>query len=114
MSYNQTTESVQHQIVRIVKMTFDPGRIPEFLDIFHSSCERIRNRDGCLHLELLVDARRPNVMMTYSVWTSEDALEAYRGSDLFRETWSKTRLLFVDKPEATSFRRVTNSDERGT
>lgn len=96
------------QIVRLVKMTFDPGKVPEFLEIFRGSCDRIRGQEGCLHLELLADVRHPNVMMTYSVWSSEDALERYRNSELFRETWSKTRPLFVAKPEATSFRSLWN------
>jgi hypothetical protein len=89
-------------------MTFDPAKVPEFLALFEESRDRIRNQDGCLHLELLTDVRHPNVMMTFSIWTSEEALESYRGSGLFKSTWSKARALFAAKPEATSFRRAAS------
>lgn len=93
-------------------MTFDPAKVPEFLTLFEESRDRIRNQDGCLHLELLTDVRHPNVMMTFSIWTSEGALEVYRGSGLFKSTWAKTRVMFAAKPEATSFRRAaTDSDQ---
>lgn len=96
------------EIVRLVRMTFDPGKVDQFLEIFRASADRIRKQDGCLHLELMADIRHPNVMITYSVWSSEDALETYRKSDLFKTTWAKTRILFAAKPEATSFRRVAD------
>jgi quinol monooxygenase YgiN len=86
-------------------MTFDPGRVPDFLEIFAASSPLIRSQEGCLTLELLADVRHANVMMTYSVWSSEEALETYRRSRLFKSTWAKTRPLFAARPEATSFRR---------
>ncbi len=47
-------------------------------------------------------------MFTYSYWESEAHLNTYRHSDLFRETWAKTKVLFADKPEAWS---IEVSDE---
>jgi len=49
------------------------------------------------------DTRFENVLTTISVWASEDALAAYRDSDLFSETWSITKDLFADHPEAASY-----------
>jgi len=92
-------------------MTFDPTKVSDFLAIYQESCARIRDQDGCLHLELLTDVRHPNVMMTFSVWSSEEALESYRSSSLFRDTWARTRILFAARPEATSFRRAAVSEE---
>lgn len=89
-------------IIRIVKMSFYPDRIPDFLEIFEASRERIRSFKGCEHLELLQDRDRPHLIFTYSYWTDQDSLNAYRNSDLFRQTWAKTKALFNDKPEAWS------------
>jgi heme-degrading monooxygenase HmoA len=87
---------------RMVKMTFQKERIADFLAIFEESKNLIRNFPGCQHLELLYLEGQPEVMFTFSIWDGPEALEAYRQSDLFRNTWSKTKVLFAGKPEAWS------------
>ena len=89
-------------IKRIVKLTFHPKNVPAFQQIFEESKHKIRARQGCHHLELWRGTSDPNVFFTYSFWTSEDDLNAYRHSDLFVETWAKTKVLFSDKPSAWS------------
>lgn len=89
-------------IRRIVKMTFRPEACTEFLDIFHSSKEQIRQFPGCRHLELWRNTDPDHVFMTYSWWERPSDLEAYRQSELFRQTWSRTKALFADRPEAWS------------
>lgn len=89
-------------IVRIVRMEFQPEKLEDFYQIFESSKHAIRAREGCKHLELHRDARQHNVLYTYSIWTSEEALNAYRYSDLFAKVWPKTKALFAAKPLAYS------------
>ncbi|MFN4144305.1 MAG: putative quinol monooxygenase [Runella sp.] len=89
-------------LVRIVRMTFLPEKIEDFLAIFEASKHKIRDFDGCQHLELLRDESLPNVFITYSLWENADALDTYRQSALFKETWAKTKVLFADKPMAFS------------
>lgn len=89
-------------IKRIVKLTFHPEHIDAFKQIFEDSKHKIRARKGCHHLELWQGKNDPNIFFTYSFWTSEDDLNAYRYSDLFKATWAKTKVLFSDKPEAWS------------
>lgn len=89
---------------RMVKMTFQKDRIADFLAIFEESKNLIRNFPGCQHLELLHLDNHPEVMFTFSLWDGPEALEAYRQSELFRNTWSKTKVLFAGKPEAWSMR----------
>jgi hypothetical protein len=89
-------------IIRIVKMTFIPEKVEEFLGVFHASKQFIRNMPGCNHLELLNDIKTSNIFFTYSYWDSENDLNNYRDSELFKEVWSKTKVLFNDKPEAWS------------
>jgi heme-degrading monooxygenase HmoA len=93
-------------LIRIVRMTFRPEEIDNFLDIFNSSKHLIKASEGCFHLELLRDKHSPNVMMTYSYWQSEAHLNAYRDSELFKNTWAATKVLFAEKPLAFSSERM--------
>lgn len=92
-------------ITRFVKMTFQEGKEDEFLKIFNNSCEKIRAFDGCSFLELLQDSKQRNIFFTHSIWESEEHLENYRSSDLFKNTWKATKTLFSDKPNAWSLIR---------
>jgi len=94
-------------LVRIVKMTFDPSKVAEFLAIFEESKVKIKAMKGCSHLELLQDYNLPNSFSTYSYWENEDALNSYRNSELFKEVWAKTKILFKEKPIAFSLKQHT-------
>jgi autoinducer 2-degrading protein len=98
-------------LIRIVKMSFHPENVPEFLEIFENSKEKIRNRDGCRLLELYGDQQNPNVYFTYSHWESEEDLNTYRKSELFGGVWPTTKKLFDKKPEAWSVDRLYNSEK---
>jgi len=89
-------------IIRIVKMTFEPIKVNEFLEVFNSSKQYIRNFEGCTHLELLNDINSTNIFFTYSYWNSENDLNNYRNSELFSTVWNKTKVLFAAKAEAWS------------
>jgi len=89
-------------IKRIVKLTFQEEKIPEFLEIFERSKDRIRAFEGCEHLELWQAKQASNVLFTYSYWKNEAALNAYRKSDFFGATWKKTKVLFTERAEAWS------------
>ncbi|UFH56618.1 putative quinol monooxygenase [Spirosoma sp. KNUC1025] len=89
-------------LVRIVRMTFQEGNLPAFQKIFDGSKQKIRGFPGNHHLELLRDPDHPNVRITYSLWESADALEAYRQSELFRTTWAATKVLFAERTVAFS------------
>ena len=89
-------------IKRIVKLTFREDDVASFLSIFEESKDKIRNFPGCQHLELLRNEAPENIFFTYSYWDSPEDLDAYRSSSLFKSTWSRTKKLFSDKPQAWS------------
>lgn len=93
-------------LIRIVRMTFHEDEVDNFLAVFNKSKSRIRNFEGCRHLELHKDYNKDNVYITYSHWDSEDALNKYRHSELFAGVWADTKALFADKPVAYSHRKV--------
>ena len=91
-------------------MTFRPDRLDAFHALFREARPRIAAAPGCRHLELWEDARFPNVLTTFSQWDGPASLEAYRRSDLFRETWAQTKPLFAAPPVAHSQFRMRNSE----
>ena len=94
-------------LIRIVKMTFEPSKVGNFLEVFEESKEKIRAMKGCSHLELLQDYNLPNSFSTYSYWKNEEALNSYRNTDLFKEVWAKTKIFFSEKPIAFSLKQHT-------
>lgn len=97
-------------LIRIVRMTFAPDAVGAFLDRFDQTAPEIRNFPGCEHLELWRDQDARSVFTTHSHWESEEALEQYRNSDLFRSTWADVKPLFADRAEAHSYAVVRPSD----
>jgi quinol monooxygenase YgiN len=93
-------------ILRIVKLTFQPELVPDFMEVFEASKMAIRAFEGCHEMRLMRHTTEPHVLFTVSKWTSEAALENYRQSALFQATWAKTKVLFAGKPEAWSLDAV--------
>ena len=76
-------------IVRIVKLSIEPGKIGLFMKSFDDVKEQIRAFEGCYHMELLTDPGGSGVVFTYSTWDNETSLEKYRKSSLFQSTWAQ-------------------------
>lgn len=93
-------------ITRIVKLSFEEKNVAEFLKIFENSKHKIRAMSGCNGLELLNDLHSPTIFFTYSKWNTEQDLNNYRNSDLFKSVWANTKILFNDKPEAWSVKSI--------
>ena len=93
-------------LIRIVRMEFKEELVPAFLENFHANKEHIRNFPGCLHLELWQDENQKNIFVTYSHWKSEESLNQYRDSELFKGVWSFTKTLFAAKPMAFSSKKI--------
>ena len=92
-------------LIRIVKMTFKPENLEEFLAMFEEVKYKIRNFEGCQHLELMQGYEDKHILSTYSIWQNNEALNKYRHSELFKETWAKTKVLFDAKPIAFSLKK---------
>lgn len=90
-------------IKRVVKMTFRPEAVDAFIyEVFEQSKSQIRAFPGCKHMELLRGLAQPNVLFTLSLWEDETALDVYRQSELFQNTWARTKALFAERAEAWS------------
>jgi quinol monooxygenase YgiN len=89
-------------INRIVKMTFHPAHVDEFVYYFDTIKHQINSFEGCHSMKMLRDVRHPHILFTYSIWESEEALNNYRHSELFASVWPKTKQFFSEKAEAWS------------
>lgn len=89
-------------IIRIVKMQFQADNVAAFITFFSEKKETIKNFPGCLHVELLQETGESATFFTYSHWTDEAALLAYRSSEFFKDTWQYTKSLFSEKATAWS------------
>lgn len=93
-------------LVRVVRMTFREEAVKAFLENFEANKQKIRNFPGCSHLELWQDENNKNIFMTYSHWQSEESLNQYRDSELFKTVWPFTKTLFAEKPVAFSSKKI--------
>lgn len=89
-------------IKRIVKLEIQADKTEDFQRIFEDSKMKILAREGCFHVELLRTMSPDNIFFTFSLWESEDALNAYRHSEMFGVVWPKTKALLANPAEAWS------------
>ena len=87
-------------------MDFEPEKVNTFLALFNATRAKIASFEGCKGVQLLNDVQANNVFFTHSLWETEDALEKYRRSELFKDTWTKTKAMFGGKPQAWSLKNV--------
>lgn len=93
-------------IIRLVKLPIDPAKTSEFRTLFERIKDTIKGFEGCIHLELLSETSSNGVHFTYSIWESESHLNKYRLSPFFKQTWTTTKALLVQKPEAWSVEKI--------
>ncbi len=94
-------------IQRIVKMAFQEGRADEFLsEILPLQKQYTRDFEGCGHLELWRDIHDNDVIISYSLWQSEDHLNTYRNSDKFKRFWATCKTMFKEPAQAWSVEMV--------
>ena len=92
-------------LIRIVRMTFQPEKVRDFLVIFENSKNKIKGSEGCQHLELMRDYHDENIFSTYSHWDNEEALNNYRNSEVFKQIWEETKDMFLEKPAVYSLKK---------
>lgn len=94
-------------IARIVTMTFKENEINNFVLLFNEYKTQIKNSTGCISLTLIQKLDHPTEISTLSYWENEDYLNNYRNSDIFKQVWPQTKLLFSSPPKAISYEILT-------
>ena len=93
-------------ITRIVKMTFATDKTAQFESVFLEKQKHIAVFPGCSEVALRKDVNNNHIYFTISMWESESALNEYRNSKLFAETWTTVKQWFAAKAEAWSLGEV--------
>lgn len=89
-------------LIRIVKLTISPVHLDTFFVHFDKHKLSIAAFPGCKGMKLLKGISDSSLIITYSHWENEAALNTYRQSEIFTELWSKIKPMFCEKPEAWS------------
>ncbi|PHR29166.1 MAG: antibiotic biosynthesis monooxygenase [Fluviicola sp.] len=89
-------------ITRIVQLEFEKDKIQGFLEFFDTIKHQVNTFPGCHGMKLYQDINRPTIVMTYSHWENQEALDAYRNSKTFGTIWPKIKPWFSEKPQAWS------------
>ena len=97
---------INSMITRVVKLEFQQEQIETFLSHFEQVKWSVATFPGCRGMKLIQDIKNPCVVMTYSIWENETALNQYRDSELFKSVWSYTKTLFAEKPVAFSSKKI--------
>lgn len=92
-------------LVRIVRLTFLPEEAWRFPEVFRAAVPK-QARMGCTSNRMYLQAGTDNIFVTISEWESAEALEGYRKSDLFYDTWGKLKPYFCAPAEAYSLTEV--------
>lgn len=93
-------------ITRFVKLSFNEDYCIEFETKFTTSIQKlVASQTGCSEVKLFKAAE--NIYFTVSKWHSEDDLNNYRKSDLFKKIWSEFKVNFSSKAAAWSTNEVT-------
>jgi len=90
-------------IVRLVSLKIQLDKVEEFKQFFETIHDRIREAQGCLSLRVVADLEGLGEFFTVSEWESPAALEAYKNSAFFQETWPRVKSFLRDRPWAQSF-----------
>lgn len=90
-------------IVRLVALKIQLDKVEEFKQFFGTIYDGIRAAQGCLSLRVVADLEGLGEFFTVSEWESAAALEAYKNTAFFRETWPRVKTFLRDKPWAQSF-----------
>lgn len=97
-------------LTRIVTMTFQEEKVDEFIREFFNRKNKIESMPGCHSVKLLKDYRQNNIISTLSYWDSNEDLQHYRNSELFKETWSIVKPMFSENATAKSLVTIDNPE----
>ena len=75
-------------ITRIVRLTLkDELSLDEFKKLYTKRNPKSRGVSGCLEVRIMKDIKENNIYYTVSKWSNNQALEDYRSSEYFKQTW---------------------------
>ena len=93
-------------ITRLVKLNLQADKAVEFEALFYQTQALIEDFEGCQKTNLFKVTGQASQYFTISYWNTEQDLENYRTSGLFKNVWSQVKPLFSEKAEAWTLNGV--------
>ncbi len=87
-------------ITRIVKMNVNVLDVKKFKDLVQAYQNKILAAQGCKQVNIMCDKKIKTKFFSYSIWESEQDLENYRNSEMFKKTWNEVKQLFSSPAQA--------------
>lgn len=94
-------------ITRLVKLSLQVDKASQFEALFYQTQTLIEEFEGCHKTNLFKVSGSTSQYFTISYWNTEQDLENYRNSQLFRNVWSQVKPLFSEKAEAWTLQGTT-------
>ena len=91
-------------------MVFIEEKSAKFREHSKTIVNKISKSKGCHKVEILQDINDRNIFFSYSHWSSEEDLNNYRNSEMFKNIWGELRKMFAKKTQAWSTEIITKSD----
>jgi quinol monooxygenase YgiN len=82
----------------------------KFMALFESHRSAISEMPGCEDLQILSDACNSGIFFTLSQWKSQEYLDQYRNSEIFKTLWPQVKNLFHAPAEAWSVNPIKPQD----
>ena len=94
-------------ITRLVKLSLQADKAGDFEALFYQTQSLIEDFEGCHKTNLFKISGNACQYFTISYWNTEQDLENYRASALFKDVWSQVKPLFSEKAEAWTLNVTT-------
>lgn len=86
-------------------MQFKEECVKDFLKVFEERKSKIESFEGCSQVNVFQNIHNSCNCYTISLWESEEHLNQYRDSEMFKDTWKLVKAMFSDKATAYSLEK---------
>ena len=93
-------------LVMIIEFDVRPGKRAEFVTITAEQVAAVRASDGNIQFDVLVDDRRPNVVLYVERWESEAQQRAFYAWWQAQGLTERLRPLVAAAPRVTAYRQA--------
>jgi len=87
-------------------MTIRSEERERFIQLFEIHREAISSMPGCQSLQIFHDLDSTCVFFTVSNWQTDDHLQQYRNSMVFKSLWPEVKSLFQSSAEAWTVNEI--------
>jgi len=95
-------EENEMMVIRVV-VDVRPEHTEAFVAHLREEALQVRELDGCERYELFRDSEREHRFLLYEEWASREAFDAYRESDLLRESFAVLGPMMAGAPDSAYY-----------